>query len=191
MPKDPGRHGSAYWKVRRQVLAGATLCAKCWRCHYLDFDAPPRTKWAPCVDHIISLSELKQYRPTERRRFALDPANMRATHVLVQMLARHPSMRASAQRFQPTPPDFGDTLERSPDAFEKPPHRKSLQPSVLHVRRWYRSVALNVGECSSVSSLAQTISAKDQVRGLLGSRPRTPPSGTHSHRPSTVRLGDS
>ena len=29
MPKDPGRHGSAYWKVRRQVLVGATLCAKC------------------------------------------------------------------------------------------------------------------------------------------------------------------
>jgi 5-methylcytosine-specific restriction endonuclease McrA len=46
---------SPRWKRARLVaLRGATHCAECLR--PLDFDAPPRSRWAPSVDHIRALA---------------------------------------------------------------------------------------------------------------------------------------
>ena len=43
------------WKVaRRKALRGATHCAICER--WLDFAAPPCSRWSPSVDHITPLS---------------------------------------------------------------------------------------------------------------------------------------
>ena len=46
---------SPRWKrVRKIVLRGATHCALCHR--PLDFDAVPRSRWSPSVDHIVPLA---------------------------------------------------------------------------------------------------------------------------------------
>jgi 5-methylcytosine-specific restriction endonuclease McrA len=99
MTKDPGRHGSAYWKARKIVLEGATHCAICRR--PLDFNAPPRSRWAPSVDHIIPLATLKHYEPAERRRLATDPANMRPAHVTCN--SSRGARSGNASRRQPQP----------------------------------------------------------------------------------------
>src|ERR1700722_8993111 len=46
---------SPRWKRARKIaLRGATHCSVCRR--PLDFDAPPRSRWAPSVDHIRELA---------------------------------------------------------------------------------------------------------------------------------------
>jgi 5-methylcytosine-specific restriction endonuclease McrA len=46
---------SPRWKrVRKIVLRTATHCAFCHR--RLDFDAPPRSRWSPSVDHVTPLA---------------------------------------------------------------------------------------------------------------------------------------
>jgi hypothetical protein len=75
----PGRHGTAYWNARKKVLANAIYCALCGG--ELDWNAPPRSKWAPCVDHIVPLSELEHYDPAERLRLSVGPSNMRPAHI--------------------------------------------------------------------------------------------------------------
>lgn len=67
------------WKLARNaVLKYASHCAICG--YELRFDAPPRSKWAPSVDHVTPLSRL----PLDTaggRAAALDPDNLRAVHV--------------------------------------------------------------------------------------------------------------
>jgi hypothetical protein len=76
---DHGRKGSAYWRARKAVLAGATHCHVCGEA--LDFDAPPRSSRAPSVDHIVPLKELRRLHPADYDRRATDPSNMRPCHV--------------------------------------------------------------------------------------------------------------
>jgi 5-methylcytosine-specific restriction endonuclease McrA len=44
----------AWKKARKTALLGATHCQICWE--PLDFDAPPRSRWSPSVDHIVALA---------------------------------------------------------------------------------------------------------------------------------------
>jgi 5-methylcytosine-specific restriction endonuclease McrA len=74
----PGRQGNAYWRARAKVLAAATHCYLCGL--ELDFDAPPRSRWSPSVDHVVTLKQLRQFDPETRRKMATDPANMRPAH---------------------------------------------------------------------------------------------------------------
>ena len=77
----PGRQGNAYWRARAKVLAAATHCYLCGL--ELDFDAPPRSRWSPSVDHVVTLKQLRQFDPETRRKMATDPANMRPAHYAV------------------------------------------------------------------------------------------------------------
>lgn len=78
--QNPGRHGAAYWRARREVLRHATHCALCGG--EFNPDAPPKSRWSKSVDHIIPLSELAHYDPAERRRLSVDPSNMRPAHLI-------------------------------------------------------------------------------------------------------------
>jgi 5-methylcytosine-specific restriction endonuclease McrA len=50
-----GVRSTAQWqRVRLEVLRGATHCTLCHR--LLDFNAPPRSAWAPSVDHIVPIA---------------------------------------------------------------------------------------------------------------------------------------
>ena len=69
----------AFRKVRERVLAGAQVCALCGR--PLDWDAPPRSRWAPSVDHLLPVSRTRHLDPHTRRRLALDPGGLQAVHV--------------------------------------------------------------------------------------------------------------
>jgi 5-methylcytosine-specific restriction endonuclease McrA len=73
-----GRDGKAWRQVRAEVLAVATNCGICHQ--RIDFDAPPRSRWSPSVDHIVSLHDTTDLDPAERRRLALDRRNLRAVH---------------------------------------------------------------------------------------------------------------
>jgi hypothetical protein len=111
----PGRHGTAYWNARKKVLAGATHCALCGG--DLDFNAPPRSKYAPCVDHIIPLSELEHYDPAERLRLSVDPSNMRPAHITCNSKR---GAHSGGRAWVVPAPAYADTPERSPDAWRSP-----------------------------------------------------------------------
>ena len=78
MAQRVGRTGWAWVNARKRVLAGARVCHLCGL--DLDFDAPPRTKWAPSVDHIISINQTRHMDEASRARLALDPTNLRPAH---------------------------------------------------------------------------------------------------------------
>lgn len=56
------------WKtIRKLLVANATDCAICgWP---LDHQAPPRSRWRPSVDHIVSVAQ--------RPDLAFEPTNLR------------------------------------------------------------------------------------------------------------------
>ena len=72
------RQTGAWRKARARVLTDATACHICGG--PLDFDAPPRSRFAPSVDHIAPLSLTRQLGPEEHRRMAFDPHNLRPAH---------------------------------------------------------------------------------------------------------------
>jgi hypothetical protein len=76
--RHPGRSGQRWERVRKQVLASAHLCALCGR--ELRFDAPPRSRWSPSVDHILPISHMRNLDPATQARLALDPQGLRAVH---------------------------------------------------------------------------------------------------------------
>jgi len=69
----------AYRVQRERVLAMAQTCAICGR--PLDRNVPPRSRWAPSVDHILPLSRTVGLPVPMRLRLAADPENLRAVHV--------------------------------------------------------------------------------------------------------------
>jgi 5-methylcytosine-specific restriction endonuclease McrA len=77
-PKPPGRTGAEWWRMRSIVLAEEKHCHICQQ--PIDFDAPPKTRWAPSVDHLRPVSRTKHLDPAEQRRLALDRNNLRACH---------------------------------------------------------------------------------------------------------------
>jgi 5-methylcytosine-specific restriction endonuclease McrA len=49
------RDSAAWRRLRAQVLAEERTC---WLCgHEIDFDAPPRSRYSPSVDHIIPMAK--------------------------------------------------------------------------------------------------------------------------------------
>jgi hypothetical protein len=66
-------------KVRARVLAGAQVCAICAK--PLDWDAPPRSRWAPSVDHRLPVSRTRGLDDELRRRLSLDPSALIPVHV--------------------------------------------------------------------------------------------------------------
>jgi 5-methylcytosine-specific restriction endonuclease McrA len=78
MARHPGRTGVAWRRVCERVLKGATVCHICGG--DLDFDAPPRSRWSPSVDHILPLRAMRGLDMESQRRMALDPANLRPAH---------------------------------------------------------------------------------------------------------------
>jgi hypothetical protein len=65
-------------RARAQVLKGAQVCELCGG--ELDFDASPRSRWAPSVDHIIPMREIRNYDLLTQRRMAVDLSLLRACH---------------------------------------------------------------------------------------------------------------
>ena len=65
------RSGPQWNACRRIVLARESVCWLCGR--PVDFNAPPRSKWAPSVDHVYPLKHLRGLPETEQRRLAYDP----------------------------------------------------------------------------------------------------------------------
>jgi 5-methylcytosine-specific restriction endonuclease McrA len=56
------------WKqIRTRLIASAQVCAICGG--WLDRTAPPRSRWRPSVDHIVSISR--------RPDLAFEPSNLR------------------------------------------------------------------------------------------------------------------
>jgi 5-methylcytosine-specific restriction endonuclease McrA len=68
----------AYQRARKQVLAGAHSCALCG--DPLDVDAPPRSRWAPSIDHVLPVSHTRGLDIATRQALATDPAGMRVVH---------------------------------------------------------------------------------------------------------------
>src|ERR1017187_9091751 len=61
------------WRnTRRRGVAGAQSCAICAK--PLDWDAPPRSRWAPSVDHVLPISRTRGLDEDTRRQLALDPS---------------------------------------------------------------------------------------------------------------------
>jgi 5-methylcytosine-specific restriction endonuclease McrA len=71
-------YGYQYRLVRARVLADAEACTLCGGT--LDFDAPPRSRYAPSVDHIFPVHHTRQMEPEERLRLLTDPDNLRPVH---------------------------------------------------------------------------------------------------------------
>ena len=71
-------YGHAWRRVRARVLRGAQACAICGL--PLDFDAPPRSRWAPSVDHVLSVKALQGVDGATRERLLLDERNCRCVH---------------------------------------------------------------------------------------------------------------
>jgi hypothetical protein len=69
----------AHRKARERVLAGAQVCAICGGA--LDWNAPPRSRWAPSVDHLLPVSRTRGLDDATRRHLANDPAGLRPAHV--------------------------------------------------------------------------------------------------------------
>lgn len=93
--RHPGRSGWAWEKVRAQVLASSSVCWLCGR--QLDFDAPPRSKWSPSVDHLVPLKTLRGMDPVLQREIALDARFLRPAHYAC-------NSRRGARRIPPQPP---------------------------------------------------------------------------------------
>ena len=74
-----GRNDRRYLGARKRILANATVCAICGG--ELDFNAPPRSRWSPSVDHIIPLSHMTEMDPATRRMMASEPSNLRPAHL--------------------------------------------------------------------------------------------------------------
>ena len=68
MSSDP-RWTYQYKVIRRRLFATATTCALCG--YLLDRDAPPRSRWAPSIDHIIPIAE---------GGLPFEPTNLRVVH---------------------------------------------------------------------------------------------------------------
>jgi hypothetical protein len=68
----------AYRVQRERVLAGAQACSICGLA--LDWDAPPRSRWAPSVDHVLPVSRTVGLDELTRSRLATDPGNLRPVH---------------------------------------------------------------------------------------------------------------
>ena len=95
-----GRNDRQFLAARKRVLKGATVCSICGG--ELDFDAPPRTSYAPSVDHIIPLSQTRHLDPQTRRRMAADPTNLRPAHFGCNSRrgdARRPAPRKASRRW--------------------------------------------------------------------------------------------
>lgn len=78
MARQPGRDGAAWRRVRAMVLTPGAVCHLCGT--PLKFGAPPRSRWAPSVDHVVPLKALRGLDVDEQRRVALNPAFLRAAH---------------------------------------------------------------------------------------------------------------
>ena len=79
MPKrHPGRGGRDWERARAFVLRNATTCSICNQ--PIDFSAPPRSRWAPSVDHLIPLKHTRDYDMLTQRRLALDTSLLAAVH---------------------------------------------------------------------------------------------------------------
>jgi 5-methylcytosine-specific restriction endonuclease McrA len=63
------RASRTWRRITDRMRVPGVVCALCGR--PIDLDAPPRTRWAFSVDHIVPLSAGGP---------ALDPANLRAAH---------------------------------------------------------------------------------------------------------------
>jgi 5-methylcytosine-specific restriction endonuclease McrA len=74
----PGRD-YAYRKVRERILRNSELCHLCGE--PLDFAAPPRSPWAPSVDHIFPVSAMRDADPQAARLLGADASNLQAAHV--------------------------------------------------------------------------------------------------------------
>lgn len=81
------RSSPAWKRARLQILRGATHCASCHRA--LDLTAPPRSSWAPTVDHIIALVDGGA---------PFDPSNLRVLHNKCNIAKEN---RRRAQRLVP------------------------------------------------------------------------------------------
>jgi 5-methylcytosine-specific restriction endonuclease McrA len=68
-----------YRQVRDRVLSGASVCHLCGR--PLDFDADPRSRWAPSVDHLLPVSRTVGLDDATRQRLAVDPEGLVPAHV--------------------------------------------------------------------------------------------------------------
>jgi hypothetical protein len=77
--RHPGRGGAAWERARALALTESDLCAICG--YPVDRDAQPRSRWAPSVDHVVSLRAMRELDPDEQRALAPDPANLRVVHV--------------------------------------------------------------------------------------------------------------
>lgn len=60
------------------MLASASVCWLCGR--PVDFNARPRSRWSPSVDHVIPISTMKHLPLEEQARLATDPAFLRLAH---------------------------------------------------------------------------------------------------------------
>lgn len=78
MPRHPGRSGAAWRRVRAEVLAESSVCYVCGR--PIDFNARPRSRWSPSVDHLLPISAFAGLDDETQRKMALDKANLRACH---------------------------------------------------------------------------------------------------------------
>ena len=70
--RHPGRSGLRWERVRKQVLANAHLCALCGRGSPLPTPTPG-SRWSPSVDHVLSLSSMRNLDAATQERLALDP----------------------------------------------------------------------------------------------------------------------
>jgi hypothetical protein len=68
----------AYRQVRERILRDAQVCYLC--AGELDFDAPPRSRWAPTIDHVLPVSALRNLDSRTARRLAIDPSGLRPAH---------------------------------------------------------------------------------------------------------------
>ncbi len=76
--RHPGRSGTEWNRVRAQVLATSSICWLCGKA--VDFDAPPRSRWSPSVDHVLPISKMRHLPMDEQKRLALDPTLLRTAH---------------------------------------------------------------------------------------------------------------
>jgi 5-methylcytosine-specific restriction endonuclease McrA len=66
----PWRKSLAWAALRKQVFAEEAVCWICW--NPVDFHQPPRTRWAPSVDHVLPVDTHPE--------LALVRSNLRLAH---------------------------------------------------------------------------------------------------------------
>jgi len=67
------------WRnVRARVLEGAQVCHLCGG--PLDYDAPPRSRFAPSVDHVLPLRSVRHLDADTFDRLRLHPEHLRPVH---------------------------------------------------------------------------------------------------------------